>query len=191
MLEFFKQIKTALILLAFFTVLTGFIYPYIVTFIAEKFFPVAANGSVIMKNEQPIGSTLIGQYFSEPQYFWGRPSATTPFPYNAANSSGSNLGPTNPALLSAIKNRIENLQKNNGASQVPIDLVTTSASGLDPDISVAAAYYQVARIAKARKMSKEKIDLLIQHNIEKRTFGILGEPRVNVLRINLALDSVS
>jgi K+-transporting ATPase ATPase C chain len=186
-----KQIKTAFILIVLLTILTGIIYPAIVTGLAQLFFPWQANGSMILKNTLPIGSQWVGQSFTDLGYFWGRPSATSPFPNNPLNSSGSNLGPLNPDLLIAIKNRITLLQKTNPEKLllIPVDLVTASASGLDPDISPLAAYYQVYRIAKARGVSKESIRDLIKNLIQTRTWGILGEERVNVLQLNLALDN--
>lgn len=188
MTDILKQLKIGLMILLFFSILTGIIYPVVITLVAKVFFSDTANGSIIEYNGKSVGSLLIGQSFSSPNYFWGRPSATTPFPYNAANSSGSNLGPTNPMLLESVKNRVENFRKNQGNVPVPVDLVTSSASGLDPDISPAAAYYQVPRIANARHIPTEKIITLILNLTKKRTFGILGEPRVNVLQLNLALD---
>lgn len=184
-----KQIKIASVVFLFFTIITGVIYPALITVISQIVFSHAANGSLIKENNTVIGSALIGQYFSQPKYFWGRPSATTPFAYNAANSSGSNLGPLNPDLLKQVKERVVNLKNNFGDHSVPIDLVTTSASGLDPEISPLAAFYQVPRIAKARGVPEEKIRMLIENHIQKRFLGILGEPRVNVLELNLALDS--
>ena len=188
MIAVMKQLKIGLMLLLFFTVLTGVIYPGIITLIAQLLFSQSANGSIIFQNEKPIGSLLIGQSFSSPYYFWGRPSATTPFAYNSANSSGSNLGPTNPALLSLVKVRVENLKRNFGFGPIPVDLVTASASGLDPDISPEAAYYQVQRIAKLRHMQPQKLTEIIINLTQKRTWKVLGEARVNVLQLNLALD---
>jgi len=191
-MEALKQLKTAIILLLIFTLLTGLIYPALVTSIAQLFFPFQANGSLIKYHNKLIGSELIGQSFTNTGYFWGRPSATTPFPYNAENSSGSNLGPTNPDFLSAIKTRVITLQKSDPHKQrsIPVDLVTTSGSGLDPEISPFAALYQVSRIAKARGIPEQKILLLIQHLTKNRYLGILGEPRLNVLQLNLALDNL-
>lgn len=193
MLEILKQLKTALLLLVIFTVITGLIYPLVVTGIAQVFFPWRANGSLIADNNQLIGSELIGQVWSNPNYFWSRPSATLPFPYNAASSSGSNLGPSNPTLLANIKNRILNLQNADPQNKnlIPIDLVTTSASGLDPEISPEAAVYQIPRIAKARDLSEDEIQALVFNSIKPRTLGILGEPRINVLQLNLALDQLA
>lgn len=191
-MEALKQLKTAIILLFIFTLLTGLIYPALVTSIAQLFFPFQANGSLIQHGNKLLGSELIGQSFTSANYFWGRPSATTPFPYNAKNSSGSNLGPTNPDFLSTIKTRVTTLQKSKPHQQrsIPVDLVTTSASGLDPEISPFAAQYQVSRIAKARGIPEQKILLLIQHLTKNRYLGILGEPRLNVLQLNLALDNL-
>ena len=187
MTDIVKQVKTGLMLLLFFSILTGIIYPSLITLISAFLFPETANGSIIFNKGNSIGSLLIGQSFSNPQYFWGRPSATTPFPYNAANSAGSNLGPTNPELLLLVKSRVENL-KNKENEHVPVDLVTASASGLDPDISPEAAYFQVARIAKSRHIPADQITKLILKLTKGRTFRILGEPRINVLQLNLALD---
>jgi K+-transporting ATPase ATPase C chain len=187
-----RQLKIALILLGIFTVITGIIYPLFVTGIAQAFFRHQANGSLITENGTSVGSELIGQPFSDPKYFWGRLSATAPFPYNAAASSGSNYGPSNPALLEAVQARIDALKAvdpdNN--EPIPVDLVTFSASGLDPDISVAAADYQVSRVAKYRGLSEAQIRELVSQYTEGRQFGILGEPRVNVLKLNLALDAL-
>lgn len=191
-MEALKQLKTAITLLCIFTLLTGLIYPALVTSIAQLCFPFQANGSLIQHGHQLLGSELIGQSFTSANYFWGRPSATAPFPYNAIHSSASNLGPTNPTLLSTIQNRVITLEKSDPSKQrlVPIDLVTTSASGLDPEISPFAAQYQVSRIAKARGISKQKILSLIQRLTKNRDLGILGEPRLNVLQLNLALDNL-
>lgn len=187
-----RQLKIALILLGIFTVITGIIYPLFVTGIAQAFFHNQANGSLIMENGTTVGSELIGQPFSDPKYFWGRLSATASFPYNAAASSGSNYGPSNPALMEAVQARIDALKAvdpdNN--QPIPVDLVTFSASGLDPDISVAAANYQIARVARCRGLSEEQVSALVNQFTEGRQFGILGEPRVNVLKLNLALDSL-
>jgi K+-transporting ATPase ATPase C chain len=187
-----RQLRIALIFLGLFTVITGIIYPLVVTGMAQAFFHHQANGSLIEENGKNIGSELIGQPFSDPKYFWGRLSATTPFSYNAASSSGSNYGPINPVLRDAIQARIEALKAvdpdNN--EPIPVDLVTFSASGLDPDISVAAADYQVPRVARYRGLSEEQVYALVNRFTESRQFGILGEPRVNVLKLNLALDEV-
>ncbi len=173
------------------TVITGVAYPLAVTGLAKLLFPVQANGSLITGNHgEPLGSALIGQAFSDPKYFWGRPSATSPYPYNAGASSGSNLGPTNPALVESVKARIEALQMADPDNRlpIPVDLITSSASGLDPHISLAAAFYQTNRVAKARKMPIHTLHALINANTEPRQWFILGEPRVNVLRLNMAMD---
>ena len=170
------------------TVITGVAYPLVVTGIAQVAFKDQANGSLIEKDGKVLGSRLIGQPFSDPKYFWSRASATSPMPYNGASSSGSNQGPTNPALLDAVKDRIKALGSD--ARPVPADLVTASGSGLDPHISPAAAEYQIPRIAKARGVPEEKLNELVQKHTEGRQLGILGEPRVNVLELNLALDAV-
>ena len=186
------QFKPAIILLAVFTILTGLIYPVAITGIAQLIFPYQANGSLIDQNGQVVGSVLIGQYFDDPKYFWGRPSATAPFPYNAAVSQGANLGPTNPILVKAVQKRIEELQAADpqNTDLIPVDLVTTSGSGLDPDISLAAALYQIPRIARERGLSQAQLRLLVEQHTEGRQFGFLGEPRVNVLELNLALDKM-
>jgi potassium-transporting ATPase KdpC subunit len=189
-MEILKQLKTAVLLLLFFSILTGLLYPALVTGLAQCLFPWRANGSLIMQNNHWIGSELMGQYFTDPRYFWGRPSATLLFPYDAKHSSGSNLGPSNPRLLEVVKERLLNLQKAdpNNHRLVPIDLVTASGSGLDPEISLASAFYQVPRIANTRHLSENMLYQLIQKTMQNRTFGILGEARVNVLRLNLELD---
>ncbi len=191
-MELFKQIKIAFMLLILFTIITGLIYPTIITGIAQLLFPWQANGSLIKEKNNIIGSQLIGQSFTDAKYFWGRPSATTPYPYNASSSSGSNLGPSNPDLITAVKQRIEILRKADLQNNqlIPVDLVTASGSGLDPEISPLAAYYQVPRIAKARGLSEKIIKTLVENNIQYRSFGILGEPRVNVLYLNRALDNL-
>ena len=172
------------------SIVTGIAYPCLVTGIAQLAFPRAANGSLIVENGKVLGSSLVGQPFDDPKYFWSRPSATAPQPYNAAASSGSNQGPRNPALADAVANRIKALRDADPDAQrpVPVDLVTASGSGLDPDISVAAAEYQAHRVAKARGIADDKVHALIADNTTGRTFGVLGEPRVNVLTLNLALD---
>jgi K+-transporting ATPase ATPase C chain len=178
--------------LLLFTLLTGVIYPLAVTGIAQLIFPRQANGSLIVKDGKALGSGLIGQLFDDPKYFWGRLSATGPYPYNAAASSGSNLGPSNPALMAAVQARIDALKTADpGNTQpIPIDLVTASGSGLDPDISVAAALYQVPRVARVRGMSESAVRALVDQYTQGRQFGFLGEPRVNVLELNLALDEI-
>ena len=187
-----NQIRPALMTLLIFTVLTGLVYPLVVTGFAQLVFPHQANGSLIVQNRQATGSTLIGQAFDDPKYFWGRPSATAPYPYNASSSSGSNLGPTNPALLKAVKSRITALRAADSTNNlpIPVDLVTASGSGLDPDISVAAALYQLPRVAKARGLSESAVRTLVDKYIQDRQLGFLGEPRVNVLELNLALDEI-
>jgi K+-transporting ATPase ATPase C chain len=186
----FAHLRAALGLFVLLSVLTGVIYPVVVTVFAQAVFPNQANGSLIEQNGRLIGSELIGQPFNDPRNFWGRPSATSPEAYNAASSTGSNLGPTNPALLAAITERVTRMQQAHPDHHgpVPADLVTASASGLDPHISPVAAEFQVARVAKARGLSEDRVRELVAAHTEGRTFGLLGEPRVNVLRINLALD---
>lgn len=186
------QLRIGVVTLALFTLLTGLAYPMAVTGIAQLIFPRQANGSLIERDARVVGSELIGQSFTDPKYFWGRLSATAPFPYNAAASSGSNLGPANPALEEAVRARIEALQSADpgNVSPVPVDLVTASASGLDPHISVAAALYQVPRVARVRSLSEEQVRLLVEQYTQGRQLGFLGEPRVNVLKLNLALDGL-
>jgi K+-transporting ATPase ATPase C chain len=183
-------LNSAIGLFTLLTVLTGLIYPFAVTGIAQWVFPQQANGSLILEVGQASGSALIGQPFTNPKYFWGRLSATAPFPYNAAASSGSNLGPTNPALLDSVKARIKALQEADpgNPAPIPVDLVTASGSGLDPHISPAAAEYQINRVAKARKLDPKQVRELVSKYTEGRQFGILGEPRVNMLKLNLTLD---
>jgi K+-transporting ATPase ATPase C chain len=192
-----SQLRPALVSLGIFTLLTGLLYPLVVTGLAQVLFPGRANGSLIIgKNGQPVGSTLIGQPFDDPKYFWGRLSATGPAPYTAFNaekltgSSGSNYGPLNPALLDAVQGRIKALQDADpgNTAPIPVDLVTASGSGLDPHISPAAAAYQVGRVARARGMSEAAVRQVVAQHTEGRTLGLLGEPRVNVLAVNLALD---
>lgn len=186
-----KNIKTAFFMLLFFMLLTGLIYPLFITVISHIFFSEKANGSLIIHHNTVVGSALIGQNFSDPGYFWGRPSATESYPYNAASSSGSNLGPTNPLLLKAIQACVSKLRSEGGGEFIPVDLVTSSASGIDPDISPAAAYYQISRIAHYRKLPIEKIRELVVSHVKPRRFDVLGEPRVNVLLLNMALDKLS
>lgn len=190
--ESISQFKKGFFLLVLFLPLTGIIYPLIVTVFAQIIFPYQANGSLVKKNNRLIGSFLIGQSFSSPAYFWGRPSATTPYPYNGQSSSGSNLSPSNPALITVVKERIKRLNQFDEAhhKKIPIDLVTASGSGLDPEISPFAAYYQAERIAKARNIPENIVIQLIEKHIQGRQFGFLGEPRVNVLELNLALDNI-
>jgi potassium-transporting ATPase KdpC subunit len=183
-------IRPAIVLFALLTVLTGIIYPLIVTGIAAVAFPDQAAGSLIMRNGKPLGSELIGQSFVDPKYFWSRPSATSPQPYNAAASGASNLGPLNPALTDAVKLRILALKAADPANRapIPVDLVTTSASGLDPHISAAAARYQIARVARARGLDVWAVQALVTSHEQSRLWGLFGEPTVNVLKLNLALD---
>ncbi|MFM0516124.1 potassium-transporting ATPase subunit KdpC [Caballeronia jiangsuensis] len=184
-------LRPAIVLFVALTVLTGLVYPAVVTAIGQAAFPHQANGSLIERDGKTVGSEIIGQQFDAPQYFWGRLSATTPNPYNAGSSSGSNLGPTNPALADEIKGRIDALHAADpdNRSPLPVDLVTSSGSGLDPAISPAAAAYQVARVAKARGMTSAQVEALVGEATSARQFGVLGEPRVNVLKLNLALDA--
>lgn len=186
-------IRPAVSLFVLLTVVTGVVYPLAVTGVAKMAFADQAAGSLIVKDGKAIGSTLIGQNFTDPKYFWGRPSATSPMPYNAANSAGSNLGPLNPALVDAVKGRVDALKAADpgNSTPVPVDLVTTSASGFDPHISVAAVQYQLARVARGRGIGQDALQTLIAQHTEGRTFGVLGEARVNVLALNLALDQAS
>jgi K+-transporting ATPase ATPase C chain len=193
-----SQLRPALVALGIFTLLTGLVYPLVVAGIAQVVFPWQANGSLIVRNGQPVGSALIGQPFDDPKYFWGRLSATSPAGYTAFNgdkltgSSGSNYGPLNPALVEAAQARIKALQEADpsNTAPVPVDLVTASGSGLDPHMSPAAAAYQVGRVARARGLSEDTVRQMVAQHTEGRTFGLLGEPRVNVLTLNLALDDV-
>jgi K+-transporting ATPase ATPase C chain len=179
-------------LFALLTVVTGVLYPLAVTGLAQLFFKSEANGSLVTVNGNAVGSKLIGQQFTSPGHFWGRLSATGPYPYNAAVSSGSNLGPLNPALTDAVKARVDALKEADpdNTQPVPVDLVTASGSGLDPEISIAAAYYQAPRIARVRNMSLDQVKALIEQHAERPWLGIIGEPRVNVLALNLALDKL-
>jgi K+-transporting ATPase ATPase C chain len=185
-----SQIRPALVTLALFTAITGIGYPLLVTGIAQAAFPSQANGSILDRGGKPNGSSLVGEPFSDPKYFWGRGSAATP-PYNGRASSGSNLGPTNPVLVDAVKSRIKALKDADpeNRSPIPVDLVTSSASGLDPHISPAAADYQVSRVARARGIDQEIVRAFVIAHTEGRQLGLLGEPRVNVLELNLALDA--
>ncbi|MHB8424044.1 MAG: potassium-transporting ATPase subunit KdpC [Gammaproteobacteria bacterium] len=185
------HLRISLLMLLVFTVVTGVLYPLAVTGIAQAVFPRQANGSLIRQHGQVIGSALIGQPFSSPQYFWSRPSATTSFPDNSLASGGSNLGPTNPLLLQQVKARIAALHAADPSQHapIPVDLVTASGSGLDPDISPAAALYQVPRIARLRHLSEQRVRALVARYTTLRQLGFLGEPRVNVLELNLALDA--
>jgi K+-transporting ATPase ATPase C chain len=194
-----RQFRPAIVLTLLLTVLLGIIYPLAVTGSAQVLFPTQANGSLIYVNGKPIGSELIGQYWTDAKYFHGRPSATlnlqgTPSPYQANNSGGSNLGPTNSTLIQTVQQRIAELKKENPdvspGTPIPADLVTASASGLDPDISVAAAYYQIPRVAKARHLSQAVVRQLVDSHVTGRFLGLFGEPRINVLELNLALDAL-
>ena len=197
-----REIRPAIMVLVALTLITGLVYPLAMTGIAHVIFPYQANGSMISQNGHVIGSELIGQNFTSDKYFHGRPSATTTpdpkdpsktisAPYNAANSGASNLGPSNKALIDRVKGDIAKLRKENPGTPVPIDLVTTSGSGLDPDISPEAAYFQISRVAKARNLPEDRLRQLVEDNTEGRWLGLLGEPRVNVLQLNLALDRVA
>jgi K+-transporting ATPase ATPase C chain len=189
----FAQLMPALRMLVILSALTGVIYPLLVTGVAKLAFSRAAGGSLIVMDGKTLGSDLIGQPFDDPKYFWSRPSATSPQPYNAMASSGSNQGPRNPALADAVKDRIKALRDADpgNTAAVPVDLITASGSGLDPHISVAAAEYQLSRVAKARGLAVDQVRALLNANTEGRTLGVLGEPRVNVLKLNIALDRAS
>jgi potassium-transporting ATPase KdpC subunit len=183
-------IRPAVVLFLIMTVITGIVYPLVVTGIGQALFPTQAAGSLVMRDGKAVGSSLIGQPFGDPKYFWSRPSATTPQPYNGTGSTGSNLGPLNPALTDAVKSRIDALHAADpsNTAPIPVDLVTASASGLDPDISLAAAYYQAPRIARVRGLSLNGVRNLIATHARGRVFGLFGDPRVNVLELNMALD---
>jgi K+-transporting ATPase ATPase C chain len=196
-----REVRPAIVVLIALTLITGLAYPLAMTGIAQVIFPYQANGSMIERDGKVVGSALIGQVFADAKYFHGRPSATTApdpkdpaktidMPYNAANSGGSNLGPTSKALIDRVKADVDKLKKENPSAAIPADLVTTSASGLDPDISPAAAFFQVPRVAKVRGLSDQRVRTLVESQIEARPFGLLGEPRVNVLKLNLALDGL-
>jgi potassium-transporting ATPase KdpC subunit len=189
---FLRQVRTAALLIILMTILTGILYPLAITGLAQLLFPGKANGSMIVKQGKVLGSELIGQQFSSPKYFWGRLSATNPFAYNAKASTGSNYGHLNSALFDVVNRRIQDLKSmdilNN--QPIPVDLATSSSSGLDPHLSVAAAEYQATRIARIRGMNEQQVRSIITRNTEGRTFGVLGEPRVNVLKLNLALDEL-
>lgn len=184
------QLRPALMTLLLLTIITGLLYPLALTGVAQALFPRQANGSLIVQNGQVLGSSLIGQPFDDLKYFWSRPSATSPFPYNAAASGGSNLGPTNPALIKAVQDRVATLTAADPDNPlpIPVDLITASGSGLDPHLSPAAADYQVRRVARARGMDEDVVRRLVAEHTEGRQWGVLGEPRVNVLLVNLALD---
>ena len=188
-----STLRPALVLFGALTLVVGVLYPLAVTGIGQVAFATEASGSMVLRDGKPIGSTLIGQSFSSPQYFWGRPSATGPMPNNASGSSGSNQGPMNPALIEAVKGRIAALREADpgNTAPVPVDLVTASASGLDPDISLAAARYQAGRVAGARKLPRERVEALISAHTVGQSLGFFGETRVNVLRLNLALDAAA
>ena len=187
-----KLIRQSLLVFVALTLVTGVAYPLLMTVVAQGLFSHQANGSLMERDGKVVGSELIGQQFDDPRYFWGRPSATGPTPYNAAASTGSNYGPTNPAQLDAVKARVENFKKKqpDQTAPVPVELVTASGSGLDPHIGPAAAEYQIARVAKARGLSALQLRELVDRHVEGRTFGLLGEPRVNVLQLNMALDEL-
>jgi K+-transporting ATPase ATPase C chain len=197
-----KEIRPAIAFIIAFTIITGVVYPFVMTGIAGAIFPYQAHGSLVEQDGKVVGSALVGQEFTSDNYFHGRPSATVaadpndpsktvPAPYNAANSGGSNLGPTNKALIERVQGDVDKLKQENPSAAVPIDLVTTSGGGLDPHISPAAALFQVPRVAKARNMPEDRVRQLVEDHVEGRTLGLLGEPRVNVLTLNLALDAAS
>lgn len=183
-----REFRTAFLLFFLLSVSTGLFYPLCITWLAQTFFPWQAQGSLVVHHNQIIGSAKIGQFFTDAGYFWGRPSSTPGYPYDPMASAGSNLGPSNPILWSRVRKQVQTLVKTNPSTLIPIDLVTASGSGLDPDISPEAALYQVARIAKARQLSEQTLIQLVKQYTTPRTWGFLGEPRVNVLALNLALD---
>ncbi len=187
-----RSVRTAVISILLFTVITGVLYPLLVTGMAQVLFPGKAHGSLITKDGRVLGSELIGQPFSDPKYFWSRLSATSPYAYNASASGGSNYGPLNPALTDEVRRRVQDLRAadSTNTKPVPIDLATSSGSGLDPHISVAAARYQLERVARARHLDVDRVSSLVDQNTEGRQLGFLGEPRVNVLKLNLALDQL-
>ncbi len=188
-----RYLRPALMMLLLMTLLTGVLYPLVLTGIGQALFPSRVNGSILERNGKQVGSSLIGQEFTSPRYFWSRLSATGPFPYNAASSSGSNYGPLNPALLKAVKDRIDLLHAadSTNALPIPVDLVTASGSGLDPHISIAAALYQVPRVARERTLPESTVRALVRRYTDGRDLAVLGEPGVNVVRLNLALDDYS
>ena len=189
-----RSLRPAAILLALFSLLTGVVYPLAVTACAQLLFPRQANGSLVTSNGRVVGSSLIGQAFDSARYFWGRPSATAPVPYNAAASTGSNLGPTNPALEAVVRERVQALRAahpDQADRPIPVDLVTASGSGLDPHVSPAAALFQVHRIAQARTLTDARVRDLVLEHVQGRSLGVLGEPRVNVLELNMALDALA
>jgi K+-transporting ATPase ATPase C chain len=186
-----KQIKPAFLILVVLTLLTGAVYPGFITGLTQLLFPRQAEGSLLEKDGKVIGSALIGQPFADPGHFWGRPSATSPKPYDASASLGSNLGPTNPDYLVTVAQRAAAMQRENGEGPVPVELVTASGSGLDPHISPAAAFYQVPRVAKAAGLDPNQVQALVVRHVEGRQFGVLGEERVNVLKLNFALDAMT
>jgi K+-transporting ATPase ATPase C chain len=189
---FTKHLRISIALLIVFTVLTGILYPLLVTGLAQILFPGKANGSLLTRGNRLLGSELIGQPFSDPGYFWGRPSATGPYPYNGGLSAGSNYGPMNSAYLATVQERVRMLRRADpeNREQIPVDLVTSSGSGLDPDISIAAAFFQAGRVARTRGMTVEQVRAYVERFSEERTLGFLGEPRVHVLSLNLALDGI-
>jgi potassium-transporting ATPase KdpC subunit len=197
-----REIRPAIVFIVALTIITGIIYPFVLTGVAGVIFPYQAQGSLIQQDGKVVGSALIGQEFTSDKYFHGRPSATVtpdpadssktiPAPYNAANSGGSNFGPTNKSLIERVQHEVEKLKQENPSAQIPIELLTGSGSGLDPHISPTAALFQAPRVAKARNMPEDRVRQLVEEHIEAPTFGVLGEPRVNVLALNLALDRIS